>query len=137
MLAHCPRPCANHVFAEQYSIVTEIIRTGKTAVDLGAWEDESSTFAEGDYFFHHIFHDFHNSVDLPRSQPSEARLWYWGYCTTAFAEIYPASPFVSVVTGLAVAEICTPAKRSYPEKDDAPTSTGASPLCEVDGVRET
>ena len=59
------------------------------------------------------------------------------YCTVAFVGVYPGSPVVSVVTGSAVAEVCTPAKRSYPEKDTPPVSDGAEPFCEVDGVRET
>ena len=80
--------------------------------------------------------NLHNSVDLPRSQPSGARLWYRGYCTVAFALIYPGSPFVSVVEGSADAVIRTPAKRSYPEKDRGPVRRGALPFCDVDGVSE-
>src|SRR3989344_1645896 len=97
-----------------------VIGAGETSIDFGAREYEAAALGERDYLFHQILvsHTLH-------------------HCTTAFAATYPGSPLVSVVTGSAVTETCTPAKRSYPENDAELVSAGAVPLCDVEGVSDT
>src|SRR3989344_1747008 len=108
------------VFLQDHPERAIVVGAGEAAAYLGPQEDEPAALREGDYLFHQILvsHTLH-------------------HCTTAFAATYPGSPLVSVVTGSAVTETCTPAKRSYPENDAELVSAGAVPLCDVEGVSDT
>src|SRR5438105_1012729 len=65
MSAHCIHPCINNIFSQQNSIMTKIIRTGKSAVNLRTGKDESSPLAQRNDFFHKVRDFFcHESILL-------------------------------------------------------------------------